>query len=1497
MRCPVCHRRLAPGAACPVNGVATGSGLPLEPLAIPDVPGLSGAALLGVGGFAHVFTAVRESDGREVALKVGLGPHHARFAHEAEALRRVGPPTVPEVLEEGRVGGRPFLVQELLRGQTLAAWMAALPGTGAASVARVRELLTGLCPAVARVHAVGVAHRDLKPENIFLREGGALSLLDFGLARWMDAGPAEAAGNRAGTTVYMAPEQCLDAREAGPAADIYALGVLLFELLTGTPPFNGTPDEVREGHVSQRPPRVSERAQVPGALDAVVARCLAKEPAERYASAEELLAAFEAACAEGPSLSGVVGARDARPAQTLVTFAGARPVAVLGLRTAASVEGLAATLEPFGGVLARVAAGGYLLVFCESLSAEANVRAGALAARRLVESGEASAVLHVAVLYVHPGTTLPRVAGAALERPETWWGRALTQGEVRVTPEAVARLEPGWIEPVTKPGDTEARPGARESEAREQQPSESIGSTASQGSDGDARPAARESESRESTPSQAAVDDARAVTRERVSREPPPSQAAVTDERSAPRELQRRESTPSRAAVEDELVATGESASRESIPSQAAEGDDRSATREWARREPTPSQAAGEDGRASTREWTRDEPTPLQSAVEDGRASTREWTRDEPTPLQSAVEDGRASTREWAHQESTPSPAALEDEYAPAQKVRAREATVPHAAAEGARTLDAEREPEAVFRLRLHDEDGARADGEPPPFVGRDALLEALVADAARSLSASAPGLGVLTGEVGHGKSRLLKALALQLESAGHARVVRLRAPPPDASLSNSLLDALRAVVGRPSAEPRILGEALVEQAREAPLVLLLDDAHLADPLSLDVLERATLAGPRAPLWICVAGRPSLLGLRPHLGERSAHSSRRTLPPLSPEASRAVLVHLLRPAEHIPEPVLARLEQLAQGVPLSLVELARALRAAGALRSAPGGGWYVAPDALLDVSVTPLFERLAPRALAGLPEAHRVLARLCAVLGTEVDVARVDAALRHLTTGPELSRAAALDAGAGLQRLARAGLLRPTGPGRFAFRHPLLREALEALLPPAPRRALHAAALKASVGDDVAERRRRAHHAAVCGAHLEASRDYLVLAEEARSGHLSVEAEQHYTRALALLPESDDARRAQALAGRGKVRHRLQRFRESLADLSAARALARTRGDAALEVDLLLEEATARDWMEDSEGSAACTREALDAIEPLDAPRLSLRCGLARGRLHVRQGEWAAAARVLTSTAEGSERARDHETLVVSLALLGAALTFLDRAPEAAERFDEALERCEAAGDGLHKAAVLSNRVLLWLRQGDVPRMEADLRRAMALGRELGHAQMERWSTFNLAEVLYMQGRLDEALPLAQRAHELGVRFFREHPVPVDALLIARIQAAAGDEAAAARQLAWISERCPPESLPPTAIMRRLVELQVHQQTTGAFRATDWAALHTEADALASPDEKAEILLQAIGSARRTGAIDEARAWLERAGPAVAEAPLWATRFHALRAALAPSAL
>ncbi|QSQ16144.1 serine/threonine-protein kinase [Myxococcus landrumensis] len=1286
MRCPNCHRRLPLGAACPVHGTrALGPAFP-EALPLADVPGVRGAALLGSGGFSQVFTAYRDSDGREVALKLGRGAHHERFAREATALRRVGAPTVPELFEHGVARGRPFLVMEHLHGQTLATWMAALPGTGAASLPRVREMLRGLCSALERTHSVGVAHRDLKPENVFLREGGTLSLLDLGLARFLDGegdGPTDdvppgmtPAGQRLGTPLYMSPEQCLDARLASTPADIYSLGVLLFELLTGAPPFVGSPEQIRHGHVSLRPPRVSDRAEVPPALDEVLRTCLAKSPQERYARAADVLVAFDAACL-GAAQTSVVPQVEHSAALLPSTGSGPRQVALLGLNAPLTVDAVLAAIEPRGGILARVKPAGYVIAFAESLTAEANVRAAALTARRLVENGAGAAVLHLAELHVHAGISTLRLAGPALDASSEWWPTEWVPGETRVTDAAAARLSPS---------DTEA------------------------------------------------VDP------------------------------------------------------------------------------------------------------------------------DATTSFESAASSGR---------------------------------------------------------LRLLDSGASSSVSEPPPLMGREALLDQLEHDATRCLAHGVSGFAVLTGDVGLGKSRVLEALAARLEATGRAQVFRLRAAAPDVGSPEALLEALRASIAEGAsplpeiprtrsvpladarhAAARWLAEGLRLRARETPRVLLLDDAHLADPTSLDALEVATLAGASAPLWVCVVARPALLGLRPHLGERSAHPSRHVLPPLSPEASRTVLLHLLRPAEHIPEPVLARLEQLAQGVPLSLVELGVALRTAGALRAAPGGGWYIAPDALLDVSVTPLFQRLATRLLAGLPEAHGVLARLCAVLGTELDVSRVDAALRHLSPREELvGVATSLDAGAGLQRLARAGLLRPMGLGRFAFRHPLLREALEALLPPAPRRALHAAARMATPGDAPGERRRRAHHAAACGAHEEAANAFLTLAEESRRAHQSVEAEQHYTRALALLAEEDLERRSLALAGRGRVRHRLQRFEEGLGDLTSARALAEGRGDKSLIVDLLLEEATARDWMEDTAGSTACAREALERIEQLDDPRLSLRCSLARGRLHVRQGEWGSAARVLDSVVEGAERAREHETLVVALAMLGSALTFLQRTEEAATRFDEALVRCEAAGDALHLAAALINRVLLWLGQGDVVRMEEDLRRAMALGRELGHAQVERWSTFNLAEVLYMQGRLEEALPLARRAHELGVRFFLEHPVPVDALLLARIGAALGDMDEASRQLRWIETHCPPDSLPPTAVMRRLVELQVREAKAGteAREGRAWRALEEEARELASPDEKAELLLQAARSAFEAGAQAEGLAWLVEAESAVSAAPLWRPRLDALR--------
>jgi eukaryotic-like serine/threonine-protein kinase len=156
-----------------------------------------------------------------------------------------------------------------------------------------------------------------------------------------------------------------------------------------------------------------------------------------------------------------------------------------------------------------------------------------------------------------------------------------------------------------------------------------------------------------------------------------------------------------------------------------------------------------------------------------------------------------------------------------------------------------------------------------------------------------------------------------------------------------------------------------------------------------------------------------------------------------------------------------------------------------------------------------------------------------------------------------------------------------------------------------------------------------------------------------------------------------------------------------------------------------------------------------------------------------------------------------------------------------------------------------------------------------------------------------MQGRSPEALPLALRAHELGVRFFQEHPVPLDALLVARIQLALGDLTEAARQLKWIEAHCAPESLPPTAIMRRMVQLTLEEAAGATPPAKDaWPLLLEEARAYASADEMMELLLQASELARQKGQEAEARQWLAQAHQAVEGAPLWRARLESLREAL-----
>ncbi len=254
--------------------------------------------VLGEGAMGVVYEALQPSPRRRVAVKVlrgALGDARAteRFEREAAVLARLSHPGIAVIHEAGRgADGRAFLALELVEGLTL---LDHARERGLGRRARV-ELLRAVCAAVQHAHARGVVHRDLKPSNVLVDGAGQPKVLDFGLARLADA--AGVAGARAtlsgtvlGTPAYMSPEQARGA-SAGPASDVYALGVMLHELVTGALPIDvaGRPLVEAARRVCEQTPRRPSRL-VPGLereLEAVLLRCLEKDPARRYADAGAL---------------------------------------------------------------------------------------------------------------------------------------------------------------------------------------------------------------------------------------------------------------------------------------------------------------------------------------------------------------------------------------------------------------------------------------------------------------------------------------------------------------------------------------------------------------------------------------------------------------------------------------------------------------------------------------------------------------------------------------------------------------------------------------------------------------------------------------------------------------------------------------------------------------------------------------------------------------------------------------------------------------------------------------------------------------------------------------------------------------------------------------------------------------------------------------------------------------------------------------------------------
>lgn len=264
------------------------------PADLPPIPGHELHEVLGRGGMGVVYKARHLRLNRCVAVKMLLTGTHAgpksreRFLREADAAAGLRHPNIVQVYDMGEVDGQPYFTMEFVEGGNLATKLAGMPQPPRDAA----SLLASLADAVQSAHRNGIVHRDLKPSNVLLAADGAPKISDFGLARRMDGEPGlTSVGIAMGTPSYMAPEQA-EARPLalGTAVDVYALGAILYELLTGRPPFRADSAAETVRRVIQQDPVPPSRlnAKVPRDLEIVCLKCLQKEPRLRYEGASEL---------------------------------------------------------------------------------------------------------------------------------------------------------------------------------------------------------------------------------------------------------------------------------------------------------------------------------------------------------------------------------------------------------------------------------------------------------------------------------------------------------------------------------------------------------------------------------------------------------------------------------------------------------------------------------------------------------------------------------------------------------------------------------------------------------------------------------------------------------------------------------------------------------------------------------------------------------------------------------------------------------------------------------------------------------------------------------------------------------------------------------------------------------------------------------------------------------------------------------------------------------
>ena len=309
---------------------------------------------LARGGMGDVYRATDTQLGRTVAIKV-LADRYAddesvreRFKREALAAARLsGSPNIVTIFDVGESDGHPYIVMELLEGGTLEDRLRARGAQDPADVIRWLEQAAG---ALDAAHAAGIVHRDVKPGNLLLNGRGEVSVADFGVASAVGLDSMTMTGTVLGTAGYLSPEQAKGER-ATPASDRYALGVVAYELLTGKRPFaSDSATAEAAAHVHAPIPYPSQHGNVPPELDPVLRRALAKDPAERYPSSADFVAALRGALSHAAGTTGAL-ATVREEEQTAVAVRRRRPspfvwvaAAILGLLALGAGLGMAGIL-------------------------------------------------------------------------------------------------------------------------------------------------------------------------------------------------------------------------------------------------------------------------------------------------------------------------------------------------------------------------------------------------------------------------------------------------------------------------------------------------------------------------------------------------------------------------------------------------------------------------------------------------------------------------------------------------------------------------------------------------------------------------------------------------------------------------------------------------------------------------------------------------------------------------------------------------------------------------------------------------------------------------------------------------------------------------------------------------------------------------------------------------------------------------------------------------